>query len=162
MIDATHSTKYRFYIQRYDLNGMKGPVVDIESEFNCLYQSMTGNNQKAVKNVYEEDFAEASGVNILLPETSDIAYQASDMSLCLLFKSNEDYKVLEDEERFLEYITAQKFEYHDTFRPNRYWQLTFISEPNTKGEILHGGQQYRWVEFPMRNWGGGYYKTSQL
>lgn len=162
MNDGIHSTQYRFYLQRYDVNGLKGPLIDIEEEFNCLYQSMSGNGQSAVKNHYEEDYAELSGVRIWLPKSEDISFSASDLTLCLLFKSDKDYKVLEDEQRFLDYITAKKFEYHDTFRPNRYWQLTLVGEPNTKSEILYGGQQYRLVEFPLYNWGGKYYTTSQL
>lgn len=154
-----NSTKYRFYIQAYDDTQPR----DIETYFNCHYQAMTGNNQTSVKTYYEEDYAEHHGTRLWLPKNpEDIAFSASDITLCLLFKSNKDYEVLEDEKRFLAYITGKRFEYHDTFRPNRYWQLTFVSEPETKGEILYGNRQYRWVGFKMRNWGGTFYTHSQI
>lgn len=155
--------QYKFYIQKYKEGDTTYPVVDIEDYFNCRYQSMTGNNQTAVTNFYEEKFAEKSGSKLWLPENSeDIAFDTSELTLTLLFESNEDYEVLEDEKRFLAYVTAKRFEYHDTFRPDRYWQLTFLSAPETKEEILYGGHQYRLVAFKMKNWGGKYYTTSQI
>lgn len=155
--------QYKFYIQRYKEGDTSYPLVEIESYFNCHYQSMTGNNQTNVKNFYEENFAEKSGSRLWLPsDPEDIAFDTSELTLNLLFESNEDYEVLEDEKRFLDYITAKRFEYHDTFRPDRYWQLTFVSAPETKEEILYGGRQYRLVAFKLKNWGGKYYTTSQI
>lgn len=152
--------QYKFYIQRYPEGGKVFPVVDIEAYFHCRYQSMTGNSQTAVTNFYEEKFPELSGSRLYLPE--DIAFDTSDLTLNLLFESNEDYEVLEDERKFLAYITAKRIEYHDTFRPDRYWQLTFVAAPETKEEILYGNRQYRLVAFKLKNWGGKYYETSQL
>lgn len=158
-----HSTKYRFYIQRYPEGTTKYNVLDIEESFDCHYKAMGNNAQPAVKNFYEEKFAEQNGSKIWLPQSpSDVAFDTSELTLELLFKSNRDYEVLHNEQRFLDYITARRFEYHDTFRPDRYWQLTFVSAPETKGEILYGGQQYRWVAFKLKNWGGKYYTTSQI
>lgn len=158
-----HSTPYRFYIQRYPEGLQVFQPVDIEESFNCHYKAMTDNGQTAVKNFYEEEYAEKSGSRIWLPKnSSDIAFKSSELTLELLFKSNKNYEVLEDEQHFLNYITGKRFEYHDTFRPNRYWQLTFVSAPETKGELLYGGQQYRWVAYKLKNWGGKYYNESQL
>lgn len=156
--------KYEFYIQRYpDSKSTSYPVINIESFFNAHYKAMTKNEQPAVKNFYEEDFAEKSGSKIWLPDnTEDLAFSTSELTLELLFKSNANYEVLNDEKKFLDYITGKKFEYHDTFRPNRYWQLTLVAAPETKGEILYGGHQYRWVAYKLKNWGGKYYTTSQL
>lgn len=152
--------KYHFYIQRYPEGTTKFNAVDIESYFSCLYVRLEGANLPEVKNVYEEEFPEKSGSNIWLPD--EVAYKSSDLTLELLFKSNVDYQVLQDEKSFLDYITGKKFEYHDTFRPNRYWQLTFTSTPELKSEKIHGDQQYRHVAFKLRNWGGKYYTTSQI
>lgn len=158
-----HSTPYRFYIQRYAQGDTKFPQVDIEEYFNCHYKAMGNNNQTAVKNFYEEKFAELSGSRLWLPHNPEyLAFDTSELTLELLFKSNKNYEVLEDEKRFLEYITGKRFEYHDTFRPNRYWQLTFVTAPETKGEVLYGGQQYRWVAYKLKNWGGKYYTESQI
>lgn len=158
-----HSTPYRFYIQRYPEGLTKFPVVDIEEMFNCHYKAMTANNQTEVRNFYEEEYAEKSGSRIWLPSANDeIAFKTSDLTLELLFKSNRNYEVLEDEKCFLDYITAKRFEYHDTFRPNRYWQLTFVAAPETAEEILYGDRQYRLVSFKLKNWGGKYYTESQI
>lgn len=164
MADSVHSHPlYRFYLQRYPEGDTTYPVIDIEAFFNCYYQSMTNNGQTAVKNYYEESWVEHNGSRLWLPKTSDdIAFDTSELTLSLLFKSNENYEVLSDEKRFLEYITAKRFEYHDTFRPNRYWQLTFVAAPETKQEILYGNRQYRLVSFNLKNWGGKYYTSSQL
>lgn len=151
---------YNFYIQKYPQGTTKFPLINIEEYFNCHYVRCSNNNQTKVQNSYEEIFVEKSGANIWLAD--EPAFAPSDITLELLFKSNKDYEVLEDEQKFIDYITNNKFEYHDTFRPNRFWQLTFIEAPDTKGEILYGGQQYRHVAFKMRNWGGKFYKESQI
>lgn len=160
MAGFKHGSIYRFYIQRYSEGATKFPLIDIEEYFNCHYVACSNNNQTKVQNYYEETFSEKNGSNLWLDDNPTFA--ASDITLELLFKSNKDYEVLKDEQKFLDYITNKKFEYHDTFRPDRFWQLAFIDAPEKKGEILYGNQQYRHVAFKMRNWGGKYYKESQI
>lgn len=157
-----HHTKYRFYIQKYTQGTTTFPQVDLEEYFNCYYKSFSGNKQTKAKNVYEENYAERSGSRLWTPAVEDIAYDTSDVTLELVWKSNEDYAVLEDEQAFFDYVTAQKLEYHDTFRPDRYWQLCLIEAPEVSQELLHGGLQYRVVKYKFKNFGGKYYTTSQI
>ena len=157
-----HHTKYRFYIQKYPQGDTTFPMLDLEEHFNCYYKSFSGNKPTKVVNVYEEKFAEKSGSNLWVPDVADIAYDTSDITLTLVWKSNEEYAVLEDEQAFFYYVTAQKLEYHDTFRPDRYWQLCLIDAPDDGEELLHGGLQYRVVKYKFRNFGGKFYPTSQI
>lgn len=158
----THHTKYRFYIQKYTQNGVTFPAIDIEERFGCFYKSFTGNKPTKVQNIYEETFTEHSGSRLWIPEPSELAYAPSDVILELYWLSNEDYKVLESEQEFFDYVTGQKIEYHDTFRPNRYWQLCLIEAPDDATELLYGKQQYRGVKYKFRNFGGKYFTTSQI
>jgi hypothetical protein len=157
-----HHTKYRFYIHKYPQGSTTFPVIDLEEHFNCYYKSFSGNKPTKAMNVYEEKFAEKSGSNLWVPSVDDIAYDTSDITLTLVWKSNAEYAVLEDEQAFFDYVTAQKIEYHDTFRPDRYWQLCLIDAPEVSDEILHGKQQYRVVKYKFRNFGGKFYPTSQI
>ena len=157
-----HHTKYRFYIKKYPQGSTTFPQVDLEEYFDCYYKSFSGNQQTKAKNVYEESYAEHNGSRIWTPDVADIAYDTSDITLTLVWKSNADYAVLDGEDKFFQYVTAQKIEYHDTFRPNRYWQLCLIEAPELSQELLHGGQQYRVVKYKFKNFGGKYYKTSQI
>lgn len=169
MADSIHSTQYRFYLQKYPQKNPNGivdstitfPKVDIEEHFKCYYVAFGGSNIPAIKNIYEEDFAERDGVRIWTPDKSELAVSASDITLELLWKSNKQYEVLENERAFYDYVAGQKLEYSDTFR-NLHWQLVLKDSPDTKGEKLYGGQQYRWVSYKFRNFGGKPTKESKL
>lgn len=159
----THATKYRFYAQKYPSSDEEETdLIDIEEEFKCRYVKMTGNTQTDVKNVYTEDFAEMNGKKTWCPDVEDIAYNSSEISLYLRWRSDECGDVLEWSDKFFEYATGQKIEYHDTFRPNRYWQLVMTKAPEVQTELLNQEPKYLIIKYTFTNFGGKYYKQSQI
>lgn len=155
-----HHTPYRFYIQLYPQNGVKQPVWDVEESFACRYVKMTNNAPTDVKNTYSEDFPEADGSRIWLPP--QLTYKSSEITLYLRWRSEECGNVLLAERIFREAITGQKLEWHDTFRPNRYWQLVLEKAPEFQTEILNRDKQYIIVAYKFTNFGGKCYDKSQL
>lgn len=162
MANFVHKTPYRFYIQKYPDGETQFPVVDIEELFKCRFVSMTNTGGSKVKNTYAESFAEADGDNLWIPSSDGIAYDASDITLTLRWRSDECDDVMEWSEKFIAYISGRKFEWHDTFRPGRYIQFTFTEEPSVKDERLYGSLKYRFIEFKLRNFGGRFYKNSKF
>ena len=123
---------------------------------------MTGNAPTDVKNTYSEDFAEKNGKKVWTPQPSDLAYSSSEISLYLRWRSDECGNVQEWSEKFFEYVTGQKLEWHDTFRPNRYWQLLLEKAPSVETEILSNKPNYMIVKYTFTNFGGRFYNQSQL
>lgn len=158
----THPTKYRHYIRKYPQGSNTFSEIDIEETFRCRFQKMTNACQTDVKNIYEEDYSEQNGSRIWVPSVEDLAYKTSEISLYLRWRSDECGDVQEWSDKFFNYVTGQKLEYHDTLRPNRYWQLVFEKAPDVQTEILNNSPQYLIVKYTFKNWGGKFYSTSQI
>lgn len=156
----SHHTKYRHYIRLYPQGSTTHDEIDIEEYFKCRYVSLENADNPSIKSVYSEDYAEHDGQRVY--SSPDIAYNASELTLTLRWRSEECGDVQEWSEKFIEYITGKNLEYHDTFRPNKFWQLIFKDSPSIKAERLYGNQQYRFISFKMSNFGGRPYKQSQL
>ena len=159
-MDWNHHTKYRHYLRLYPQEDTVYSEVDIEEYFKCRYVSLENAEKSSIKTVYCEDYAEHDGQRVF--SFPDIAYNASELTLTLRWRSDECGDVQEWSEKFIEYITGKKLEYHDTFRPNKFWQLIFKDSPSIKAERMYGNQQYRFISFKMSNFGGRPYKQSQL
>lgn len=157
-----HATKFRFYIQKYSQGTTTFPITDIEESFKCRYVKMVGMGHTDVKNTYSENFAEANGLRMFTPPVADIAYDKSEISLYLRWRSDECGDVHEWANKFFDYVTAQKLEWHDTFRSNGYWQLILEKAPEIKTETLIHKPNYLIVSYKFTNFGGGPYKTSQV
>lgn len=160
MAQWQHPTQFRHYLQKYPQGDVQFPQVDIEELFKCRYVSLKNAQNPSIKSVYTEDFAERGGQKVWSGE--DPIYNASELTLKLRWRSEECGDVQEWSEKFIEYISGRKFEYHDSFRPNKYWQFIFKSEPSIDAERLYGGHQYRYVSFKLNNFGGKPAETSQL
>lgn len=160
MAQWTHPTQFRHYLQKYPQGNTTFEEIDIEETFKCRYVSLKNTQNPSVKSVYTEDYAEHGGQKVWSDENP--IYNASELTLTLRWRSDECGDVQEWSEKFIEYITAKKFQYHDTFRPDKYWQFIFKDAPNIESERLYGTQQYRYVSFKLNNFGGKPSKTSQL
>lgn len=155
-----HSTKYRHYIKKYPQGNTSFQQIDIEEQFKCRFQKMSNATQTGAKNVYIEDYAEHNGARIFVPTV--IVYESSEIDLYLRWRSDECDDVLIESDNFFNYISGHKFEYHDTFRPNRYWQFVLKKAPAVQTEILNSDIQYLIIKYTLTNWGGKPYATSQL
>lgn len=162
MAEFVHPTKFRHYLRKFSQGETSFPEIDIEETFKCRFQKMTGLIHTDVKNIYTEDFAEQSGLRIFIPEKDDLAYSASEISINLRWRSDECDSVQEWSDRFFNYVSGQKIEYHDTFRPNRYVQLILEKAPDVETEMLYSNPQYLIVKYTFKNWGGKIYSESQI
>lgn len=162
MAEWQHHTPYRFYIQKYPQGTTTFNTVDIEEYFKCRYVKMTGNGHSDVKNIYAEDFSEMDGQKVWIPPLSALSYKTSEISLYLRWRSDECGDVQEWSDKFFEYVTGQKLEWHDSFRPDRYWQLLLEKAPSIETEILSRKPNYLIVKYTFTNFGGKFYKESQL
>lgn len=152
-----HHTDFRFYIQKLKQGDITFPQLDIEEYFNGYYARFEGLAEDGeVANVYIENFAEDSIAKVFQPPTDEIAHETTEVTLTMLWKSNEDYEVQEDERVFYEYIKGQALVYTDTFR-KKYWLLILKKQPKKVAEKLHGKQQYREVSYTFTNFGGKAY-----
>lgn len=158
----THPTKYRFYLRKYPQGDVTFSEIDIEETFKCRFQKMTNAAPTDIKNIYEEDFAEQDGSRIWVPGTEDLAHKTSEISLYLRWRSDECDNVQEWSDKFYNYIAGQRVEYHDTFRPNRYFQLLMEKAPEVQTEILYSEPHYLIVKYTFKNWGGKIYSTTQI
>lgn len=150
---------YKHYIQKYPQGETTFSKVDLEETFKSLYKEFKDFAfDGEVKNVYSEDFAEKSGVNIYIPSPEDLAFKSYECSLVLLFKKDT---CQDDVRTFYEYIRGQKIEYSDTFR-NRYVTLVMTKQPNIEQEILYGNSPYMLVKFTFTNILGQTFATSQI
>lgn len=156
----SHSTQYRHYLRKYPQGDTVFPEIDIEEYFKCRYVSLENAEHTSAKTVYTEDYAEHDGIRVWT--SPDIAYNASELTLTLRWRQEECGNVQEWSEKFFEYISAQKFQFHDTFRPDKYWQFILIDAPTIKNERLYGDQQYRFISYKLKNFGGRPFKQSQL
>lgn len=162
MAQYIHPTEYRFYLQKYPQGNTSFEEIDVEEYFKCRYVKMTGNSPTEVKNTYSEDFVEVSGKKVWTPPVDDLAYKPSEIKLSLRWRSDicEDVHVWS--QKFFNYVTGQKIEWNDTFRPGRYWQLILEKAPEVTTEILYTDPKYLIVEYTFTNFGGKYYSESQL
>jgi hypothetical protein len=157
------SAGYNFYIQSvtdYEDDTLHGEL-DIEETFNCKYCSFTGLGEDGAARVYTEEFAEAKELRVYTPAPSEITHDSTECKLTLLFESDKDFKVQEDERRFQEYVAGRKIIYHDTFR-NLYYSLLMKTAPTKNAERLYSGQQYRQVVYTFTNLAGCPYKENPL
>lgn len=158
----THPTKYRFYLRKFPQGDVVFPEIDIEETFKCRFQKMTGGGYTDVKNLYDEDFAENSGLRIFVPSPEDLAYSSSEISINIRWRSDECGDVQEWSDKFFQYVTGQRIEYRDTFRPNRYYSLILEKAPSIETEILYSNPQYIIIKYTFKNWGGKFYTQSQI
>lgn len=156
----THPTQYRHYLRLYPQNGTTSAEVDVEEEFKCRYVSLENAVNPTVKSVYVESYADHDGDRVWT--ATDVLYNSSELTLTLRWRQDECEDVQEWSEKFIKYITGKKFEYHDTFRPDKYWQFIFKDTPTVNAERLYGSQQYRYLSFKLSNFGGKPKETSQL
>lgn len=157
-----HPTQFRFYLQKYPQGTTTFPPIDVEEQFKCRYVKMTNNAPTDVKNTFSEEFCEMDGSKVWTPQPSDLTYKSSEISLYLRWRSDECGDVQEWSQKFFEYVSGQKIEWHDTFRPDRYWQLILEKAPSVETEILSHKPNYLIIKYIFNNFGGKYYKTSQL
>lgn len=162
MAQWQHHTPFRFYLQKYPQDGTTFPVIDIEAQFKCRYVSLENAVLPAVKNTYMEDFAERGGRKVWTPKPNKLAYDTSELALTLRWRSDECGDVQKCSDDLINYITGQKIEYHDTFRPDKYWQLIMTAAPAIKAEQLHGALQFRYMQLKLTNWAGKSYTESQI
>lgn len=157
-----HPTQYRFYLQKYPQGDTTFDVEDVEQLFKCRYVKMVGNTHTDAKNIYAEDYAEANGSRVWTPAADDVVYKSSEISLYLRWRSDECESVLDWSDKFFEYVSGQKLEWHDTFRPDRYLQLVLEKAPEIQTEILNCKPNYLIVKYIFNNFGGKIYRESQL
>lgn len=165
MAQWEHKTDFRHYIQKYSEKSASGETIsfsqiDLEEYFKCRYVSLENADTPSVKSVYTEDFAEHDGQRVW--SSDNPVYNASELTLTLRWRSDECEDVQEWSGKFAEYVAGKKFEYRDTFRPDKYWQFIFKDSPVVKAEKLFGNLQYRFVSYKLSNFGGKPYKTSQI
>lgn len=153
-----HPTEYRHYLRKYPQGDTTFDEIDIEETFKCRFQKMSNATQTDVKNIYEESYAEKSGSRLFCPPVDDLAYNTSEIALYLRWRSDECDDVLYWSDKFFKYITGQRFEYHDTFRPNRYWQFVMEKAPSAETDT----PQYLIIKYTLKNWAGEFFETSQL
>lgn len=161
-MDWQHPTKYRHYIQKFPQGNTSFEKIDLEEAFKCRFQKLTNAVQTDVKNIYTEDFAEHSGVKVFTPPVSDLAYNASEIVLCLRWRTEECGDVIYWSDKFFDYITGQKFQYNDTLTPNRYWQLIMEKAPSIETKLPNGDPRYLIMKYTLRNWAGKFFTESQL
>lgn len=156
--------KYRFFIQSvntYDTDKLTGKL-DIEKTFKCYYVSFTGLGEDGdAANVYTESFPESSKPNIYTPNPSELVHSSTECKLTLLWKSNKDYAVQQNERKFQDYVFGRELVYYDTFR-KRYFHLLMTKAPTKGEEKLYGGNQYREVTYTFTNLRGTSYPDNIL
>lgn len=162
MATFVHPTQFRHYLQKYPQGETTFDEIDIEETFKCRFQKLTNAVQTDIKNIYTEDFAERSGVNMYVPPVSDLAYNTSELALYLRWRVEECEDVLYWSDKFFKYITGQKFEYHDTLTQNRYWQLIMEKAPSVETKLPNGTPRYLIMKYTLKNWAGEFFETSQL
>lgn len=156
-----HHTPYRFKIQKYKQGTTNFSQIDIEEQFKCRFQKMTGVAPTGVKNTYSEDFSEVSGKKVWVPAPDDLAFESSEMSLYLRWRSDECGDVHQCADDFFNYVVGQKLEWYDTFR-KRYLQLILEKAPSIETEILNRKPNYLIVKYVFTNFGGKPDTESQL
>lgn len=159
MAEFIHPTKYRHYLQKLPQGQTTFDKIDIEQQFQCRVVEMTGADAMAPKKVYSEDYAEKDGLRVWNDTTQ--VYKGGDISITLRWRSDECDDIIAKSDAFLEYISGQKIEYSDTFR-NKYFQLICSAEPTIKAENLKSAIKYRFITYKFTNFGGKYFKTSQI
>lgn len=155
-----HRTQYRFYIQLYPQGDMSYQKEDIELKYDCDY--MRFDNlfcDGKISNIYQESFAERSGVGrIYIPPKNNLAFASKDCKLKLFFKGgNVQGRV----RQFIDDYRGVKLEWSDTFR-NRYVTLLMTDEPTIAEEKLHGNEPYMVIEVPFTNILGRTFSQSQM
>lgn len=156
-----HATPYRFKIQKYKQGSTTFEQIDIEEQFKCRFQKMTGVSPTGVKNTYSEDFSEVSGKKVWTPAPSDLAFEASEVTLYLRWRSDECDDVHQYADNFYNYVVGQKLEWYDSFR-KRYLQLILEKAPSVETEILDRNPQYLIMKYVFTNFGGRPTTTSKL
>lgn len=157
-----HHTPYRFFLQKYPQEDSHFNMLDVEETFKCRYVKMTNNAPTDVKNIYTEDFCEMDGSKVWIPYPTDLTYKSSEISLYLRWRSDECGDVHEWSQKFFDYVSGQKIEWHDTFRPNRFWQLILEKAPSVETEILSSNPKYLIMKYTFNNFGGQYYRISKF
>ena len=155
-----HATQYRHYIQMYPSADKEHPEIDLEEYFKCRYVSLKNAVSPSVKSVYTEDYAEQDGKKVYA--APNVVRNSSELTLTLRWRSDECGDVQRWSQTFTVFISGKKFQYHDTFRPNKYWQFIFTDTPTIEAERLHGDLQYMYLSFKLLNFGGVPYRESQL
>lgn len=155
-----HPTQYRHYVRKYPKGTTVYPQIDIEQVFQCRFVEMSGADNLSVKSVYTEDYAGHDGLRVWNSDTP--VYKGGDISITLRWRSDECDDVLERSDAFFKYISGQKLEYNDTFRPNKYWQLICSASPTVEAENLSSAIKYRFITYKFTNFGGKPTSTSIL
>lgn len=159
MAAFVHPTEYRFYMQPYPDGDKVYAKKDIEQLWNCRYVKFTDLPMSGeLQNVFEESFAENSGVKVYIPPKSDFAYKAKECKLTLLLTGDNCQERLHSIDTSLRGV---KIEYSDTFR-NRYATLLMTKAPTVIRERLYGNPQYMEVELTFSNILGKTFIESQI
>lgn len=155
--------KHKFYIQKHPIYGESFGEQELFEKFNAWYVSFEGLLESGdIMNIATEEFAESPRLRLYIPKQSEIAHKSTDVTLTLLWKSDKDFTVQDEEQSFYEYIKGTLLEYHDTFRRGRYWELILIKAPKLVAERLYEGNQYREVSYIFKNIYGHYFTESQI
>lgn len=148
---------YHFYMQQTDKAGtvVSNSKKDLETDFSGLvYKACKGlSSVGKPKNVYTENYAEASGLRTFLPGDNggSVAHEATDIELELLFKDSSRRATYDS---FCAYIKTHRLFYWDTARHKKVWLvLTDAIEPT---EDVLKGVPYILATFKFKNlWGIG-------
>lgn len=154
-----HRTQYRFYIQPYPAGTTTYTKKDIETEYSCDYMKFSNLVPGGdVKNVYEEKYAEKSGVRVYIPSKDNLTFSEYECKLQLLFKgANAKEKMMQ----FQDDMYGTKIEWSDTFR-GRYATLLLTKSANIVSECLYGANQYVVAEYTFKNIDGRTFSTTQI
>lgn len=150
-----HKTEYRFYIGTDFAPGsevfaedIEGIFDDIETTYDCDYIRFTNLIPNGdVKNIYQEDYAEMSGVRVYIPPKGSIAHKAYECKLKLLFRGD---KALANAVRFQNDMLGASVQWFDTFR-NVLATLLMSKSMNIENERLYGNQKFVVAEYTFTN-----------
>lgn len=132
------TNEYKFYFQRYPIDGVPQAVKDLEVDFpGCRYLLCEGlSDYGKIKNIVKEDYPEAEMPRVYIPE--EITRETSTVKFSLYFVGNNRRDVYDE---FVDYITGHKLIYWDNCR-NREVHLLLEDEVQMQDDILYGGKPY--------------------
>lgn len=148
---------YNFYMQQTDKSGavVAGSQKDLENDFPGLkYIACTGlSSVGKPKNIYTENFAEASGFRTFHPTDTggEVVHEATAVELELLFLGDNRRGIYD---AFCSYLRAGRLYYWDTARHRKVW-ITLLDAVEPSEDVLKGSPYLR-APFKFSNlWGIG-------
>lgn len=123
---------YRFYFQRYPIDGIVQETKDLERDFaGCRYLKCEGLSAYGkIKNIVTEDYAETEMPRVYIPD--EITRETTSVQFTLYFAGANHRDVYDS---FIEYITGHKLIYWDNCR-NREVHLLLEDEVSLDEDIV--------------------------